>query len=81
MNGELRGELVRRAVVEREIAGRLIALREALEGLGDRLGPLLAAEDTAVGCRHLVLSETRQSLAAFADALTAEQVDRDADDE
>lgn len=69
---EMAGELVRRAVIERELAGRLIALREALEGLGDRLGPLLAAEDTPVACRHLVLTETRRALAAFAERLQSE---------
>ncbi len=72
---ELRGDLVRKAVVERELAGRLVALREALESLGDRLGPLLAAENTSVACRNLVLAEIRLALAAFAGAADTEAAD------
>ncbi len=69
---ELRGELVRRVAVERELAARLVALRENLDALGDRLGPLLAAEDRPGNCRRLVRDEIRASLSAFALALSAQ---------
>lgn len=62
---ELRGELVRRAMVEREVAGRLVALRDALETLADRVGPMVAAEADAHACRRLILSEVRNALAGF----------------
>lgn len=63
---ELRGELVRKAVVEREMASRLVALRESLEALADRLSALVAAESDAQACRRLLRDEHRIALAAFA---------------
>lgn len=68
---ELRGDLVRRAVVERELASRLVALRESLEVLADRLGSLVAAESDASVCRRLLRDEHRQALAGFAGAIAA----------
>lgn len=63
---EMSGELVRRADVERELAAKLIGLREALEGLGDRLASLVAAESDISACRRLLRDEHRNALAAFA---------------
>jgi hypothetical protein len=65
---ELRGELVRRAAVEREMASRLVALRETLEALADRLSALVAAESDAQACRRLLRDEHRNALAAFSAA-------------
>lgn len=65
---ELRGELVRKAAVERALAGRLVALRESLDALGDRIGPVVAAERDALACRRILRDEIRQALAAFARA-------------
>lgn len=68
---ELRGELVRKAVVEREMASRLVALRESLEALADRLSALVAAEPDAQACRRLLRDEHRTALAAFATRIEA----------
>lgn len=65
---ELRGELVRRAAVEREMASRLVALRETLEALADRISALVAAESDAQACRRLLRDEHRNALAAFSAA-------------
>lgn len=65
---ELRGDLVRRAAVERETASRLVALRESLEVLADRLAALVAAESDPVACRRMLRDEHRNALAAFAAA-------------
>lgn len=62
---ELRGELVRRAAVERELSSRLIALRESLELLGDRLAAAVAAESDPGVCRRLIRDEHRRALEAF----------------
>ncbi len=70
---ELRGDLVRRAVVEREFASRLVALRESLEVLADRLSAQVAAEADAGRCRQLLRDEHRLALAAF-----VERIDLDA---
>ena len=72
---ELRGDLVRRAVVEREFASRLVALRESLEVLADRLSAQVAAEADAGRCRQLLRDEHRLALAAF-----VERIDVDASD-
>ena len=68
---ELRGDLVRRAVVERELASRLVALRESLEVLADRLAALVAAESDASVCRRLLREEHRKALTGFAGAIAA----------
>jgi hypothetical protein len=68
---ELRGELVRRAAVEREVAGKLVALRESLEVLGDRLAALVAAESSAAECRRLIRDEHRKALEVFVNATEA----------
>lgn len=65
-NAVTRGELVRAAVVERELASQLVALRESLEVLADRLSAVLAAETDAATCRALLLAEHRQAMKAFA---------------
>ena len=70
---EMRGDLVRRAVVEREFASRLVALRESLEVLADRLSAQVAAEADAGRCRQLLRDEHRLALAAF-----VERIDLDA---
>lgn len=66
---EMRGELVRRLEVERAVAGRLVALRESLESLADRLAALMAAETDPVICRRLIRDEHRQALANFVETL------------
>lgn len=63
---ELRGELVRKAVIERETASRLVALRESLEVLADRISALVAAESDPTACRRIIRDEHRNALAAFA---------------
>ncbi len=63
---ELRGELVRKVAVEREVASRLVALRESLEVLADRLAAVLAAETDQQAVRRLLRDEHRNALAAFA---------------
>lgn len=68
---ELRGELVREAEVERAIASRLVALRESLEVLADRLSALVAAESDAKICRLLLRDEHRKALATFTEQLLA----------
>lgn len=65
---ELRGELVRKAAVERETASRLVSLRESLEVLADRLSALVAAESDPAACRRMLRDEHRNALAAFAAA-------------
>jgi len=69
---ELRGDLVRRAVVEREFAARLVALRESLEVLADRLSAQVAAEPDALRCRQLLRDEHRLALSAFAERIDLE---------
>ncbi len=69
---ELRGDLVRRALVEREFAARLVALRESLEVLADRLSAQVAAEPDALRCRQLLRDEHRLALAAFAERIDLE---------
>lgn len=63
---ELRGELVRKVSVEREIASRLVALRESLEVLADRLSAVMAAESDVQVCRRMLRDEHRAALGAFA---------------
>lgn len=69
---ETRGELVRRAEVERELASVLIALRESLEALADRLSALMAAETDAAACRALLRTEHRHAMAGLVAYLRAE---------
>lgn len=66
---ELRGELVRKAEVERAIASRLVALRESLEVLADRISALVAAESDAQVCRRLLRDEHRKALATFTEQM------------
>jgi hypothetical protein len=74
------GELVRRAVVERELSGRLVALRESLEVLADRLAALVAAESDQAVCRRLIRDEHRKALASFAEQLQQLQDAQEGDD-
>ena len=77
---ELRGELVRRSAIEREMASRLVALRESLEVLADRLAAMVAAEADAAVCRRLLRDEHRNAMAAFASAIApADEPDEVAD--
>lgn len=69
---EQRGDLVRRAVVERELAAVLVALRESLEALADRLSALMAAETDAAACRALLRNEHRHALATLVAYLRAD---------
>ena len=66
---ELRGELVRKVEVERAIASRLVALRESLEVLADRLSALVAAESDAQACRRMLRDEHRKALATFTEQM------------
>lgn len=77
---EQRGELVRKVRVERELAGRLVALRESLEALADRLAPVLAAEPNAGACRRLIRDEHRAALAGFTAELSTAVDAEDGDD-
>ena len=72
---ELRGELVRKVEVERALASRLVALRESLEVLADRMGALVAAESDAQVCRRMIRDEHRKALAAFAQQLDDQVVE------
>lgn len=74
---ELRGELVRKVEVERALASRLVALRESLEVLADRMAALVAAESDAQVCRRMIRDEHRKALAAFAQRLD-DQVEEEA---
>ena len=62
---ELRGDLVRRAAVEREFAAKLVALRESLEVLAERLSAQVAAESDQAACRRMLRDEHRNALAVF----------------
>ena len=62
---EMRGDLLRRDAVVRELAPRLVELRDALEVLAERLGSVVAAESDAAVCRRLIRVEVRQALEAF----------------
>lgn len=73
---ELRGDLVRKVEVERALAARLVALRESLEVLADRLAALVAAESDAGVCRRLIRDEHRKALTMLAEHLeTVEEAD------
>ena len=78
---ELRGDLVRRAVVEREFASRLVALRESLEVLADRLSAQVAAEADAGRCRQLLRDEHRLALAAFVERIDLEAAREEAQED
>ena len=77
---ELRGDLVRRAVVERELASQLVALRESLEVLADRLAAVMAAEADAAVCRNMLRTEHRLALASFAKLIEASSAGEGGDD-
>lgn len=62
---EQRGDLVRRAAVVRELAPKMVQLRDALEVLADRLSAQVAAEADQAACRRLIRDEVRQALDAF----------------
>lgn len=66
---ERTGELVRKSVVEREFASKLVALRESLEVLAERLSAQVAAESDAAVCRRMLRDEHRNALAGFVEAL------------
>lgn len=66
---ETRGDLVRRVVVEREFAAKLVAMRESLEVLAERLSAQVAAESDQAVCRRMLRDEHRNALAAFVEAL------------
>lgn len=68
---ELRKDLVRIEKVKREFGTRLVAVREALRNLGDRIAPLAAAETDPSAVARLLRDEHRQALTAFCDALPA----------
>ncbi len=64
---ERTGELVRKVEIERELASRLVALRDALEVLADRIAPLVAAETDQFKCRAILRDEHRQALSVLVD--------------
>lgn len=68
---EQRGELVRRAVVERELSTVIVALRESLEVLADRLSASMAAESDAAVCRAMLRTEHRHAMAGLVARLSA----------
>ena len=61
--------------MEREVAGRLVALRESLEVLADRLAAVLAAETDQQAVRRMLRDEHRAALAAFSRAAVEEVED------
>lgn len=66
---ETRGDLVRRVVVEREFVSKLVALRESLEVLAERLSAQVAAESDAAVCRRMLRDEHRKALAGFVESI------------
>jgi hypothetical protein len=62
---EQRGDLMRRDAIVRELAPRLVELRDALEVLSERLGNLVAVESDPTECRRMIRDEIRAALAAF----------------
>lgn len=61
-----RGELVSAAEVERALAAKVLAVRESLDTLADRLSPLLAAEVDAAKVYAMLRTEIRQALSQLA---------------
>ena len=59
---ERRGELVKKADVEREAFAVQRALRDRLTGIPDRIAPMLAAETDVAKCHEIVASEIRAAL-------------------
>lgn len=66
-----RGELVRAEDVERALAGNLIAVREALDALADRLSAAITPEMTQADKHRLIRQEHRAALSVFAEAKKA----------
>ncbi len=66
---ERRGELVKKADVEREIFGVQRALRDRLSGIPDRIAPMLAAESDVTRCHAIVAAELRAALGEVAAGL------------
>lgn len=59
---EKRGELVRKADYEKALAAKLIALREQLMALPERVVALIRAQDTDHGARELLAGEILRML-------------------
>lgn len=72
---ERSGELVRKVAVKREVASRLVALRESLEVLADRLSAVLAAETDQQAVRRILRDEHRAALSAFNELRVAQEED------
>lgn len=66
---ERRGELVKKADVEREIFAIQRALRDRLAGIPDRIAPMLAAEADVTRCHAIVAAELRAALGEVAGSL------------
>lgn len=59
---EKRGELVRRADVERETFSMMRALRDRMLGVADRIAAQVAAEGDAAKVHEIIIREIRESL-------------------
>lgn len=68
------GELVRMADVERAYAARLVAAREALDALPDRLAAKLAATDDAARVHAMLAEEIRIAMAHLVPTERPEEV-------
>lgn len=68
------GELVRMADVERAYAARLVAAREALDALPDRLAAKLAATDDAARVHAMLAEEIRLAMAHLVPTQRPEEV-------
>lgn len=66
---ERRGELVKKADVERETFAVQRALRDRLTGIPDRIAPMLAPETDVGKCHEIVASEIRAALREVVQAL------------
>ena len=70
---EKRGELVRKADYEKALAAKLIALREQLMALPERVVALIRAQDTDHGARELLAGEILRMLSDISTDSTGAQ--------
>lgn len=66
---ERRGELVKKADVERELFAVQRALRDRITGIPDRIAPIVAAETDVGRCHEIMAAEIRAALGDVIGAL------------
>ncbi len=66
---EKRGELVRRADVERETFATMRALRDRMLGVADRIAAQVAAEGDVAKVHEIIIREIRESLRRVTEAI------------